>query len=200
MPYRLAYSQISWRHFLCLCICLCLSLSLLSLTHTLFLYLCLSLPHFLSLLSLSLLPSLLPSFLFFVFCLFSLFFWNRVSLCCAGCPETHFVDQAGLEPRIPCESDSRVKAFSNWGFLLPDDFSMCQTDTNLANTAFFFLCTPLSWCRLLRFMRCNLFQLSGPGALLWMLVHRYYETEWNVYGHWNVEGKSVRPRQLQGLW
>ena len=36
---------------------------------------------------------------FFVFCFLDLFFFrDRVSLCSPGCPETHSVDQAGLEP------------------------------------------------------------------------------------------------------
>ena len=39
-------------------------------------------------------------FICFVFCLFvCLFFRDRVSLCSPGCPETHSVDQAGLELR-----------------------------------------------------------------------------------------------------
>ena len=33
------------------------------------------------------------------FCLFVLFFGDRVSLCSSGCPGTHSVDQAGLELR-----------------------------------------------------------------------------------------------------
>jgi hypothetical protein len=37
-----------------------------------------------------------------------LVFRNRVSLCSPGCPETHFVDQAGLELRNPPASASRV--------------------------------------------------------------------------------------------
>jgi hypothetical protein len=48
------------------------------------------------------------SFLFFV-CLFGwLVFQDRVSLCSPGCPETHFVDQAGLELRNPPASTSQV--------------------------------------------------------------------------------------------
>jgi hypothetical protein len=43
------------------------------------------------------------SFLFvglvFFFFFFFWFFPDRVSLCSPGCPETHFVDQAGLELR-----------------------------------------------------------------------------------------------------
>jgi hypothetical protein len=35
----------------------------------------------------------------FYFILFFCFFRDRVSLCSPGCPETHFVDQAGLELR-----------------------------------------------------------------------------------------------------
>jgi hypothetical protein len=47
-----------------------------------------------------------PSFLFV--CLFVCFlvFHDRVSLCCPGCPGTHFVDQAGLELRNPLASAS----------------------------------------------------------------------------------------------
>jgi hypothetical protein len=44
-----------------------------------------------------------------------LFFWDRVSLYSPGCPETHFVDQAGLELRSPPASASQVlglKAFA----------------------------------------------------------------------------------------
>jgi hypothetical protein len=46
-------------------------------------------------------------FLFVCFVLF-LFFWYWVSLCSPGCPETHFVDQAGLELRNPPASASQV--------------------------------------------------------------------------------------------
>jgi hypothetical protein len=35
-------------------------------------------------------------------------FRDRVSLCSPGCPETHFVDQAGLELRNPPASASQV--------------------------------------------------------------------------------------------
>jgi hypothetical protein len=46
-------------------------------------------------------------FCFFVF--FGLdFFRDRVSLYSPGCPETHFVDQAGLELRNPPASASQV--------------------------------------------------------------------------------------------
>jgi hypothetical protein len=42
-------------------------------------------------------------------CLFLFFFFrDRVSLCSPGCPETHSVDQAGLELRNPPASASRV--------------------------------------------------------------------------------------------
>lgn len=37
-----------------------------------------------------------------------LFFRDRVSLCSPGCPGTHSVDQAGLEPRDRPASVSRV--------------------------------------------------------------------------------------------
>jgi hypothetical protein len=37
-----------------------------------------------------------------------LVFRDRVSLCSPGCPETHFVDQAGLELRNPPASASQV--------------------------------------------------------------------------------------------
>ena len=43
----------------------------------------------------------------FLFC-FVLVFRDRVSLCSPGCPITHFVDQAGLEPRNPPASASHV--------------------------------------------------------------------------------------------
>jgi hypothetical protein len=52
-------------------------------------------------LHLGIIPNILFWFGFFV-CLFLflfLFFWDRVTLCCLGCPGTHFVDQAGLKPR-----------------------------------------------------------------------------------------------------
>ena len=46
------------------------------------------------------------------FCLFVLFcfvaFQDRVSLCSPGCPETHSVDQAGLELKNPPASASQV--------------------------------------------------------------------------------------------
>jgi hypothetical protein len=44
----------------------------------------------------------------FFFCCFVLFFQDRVSLCSPGCPETHSVDQAGLELRNPPASASQV--------------------------------------------------------------------------------------------
>jgi hypothetical protein len=50
----------------------------------------------------SLLETLITSFLFFYF----LVFQDRVSLYSPGCPGTHFVDQAGLEPRNPLASAS----------------------------------------------------------------------------------------------
>jgi hypothetical protein len=43
---------------------------------------------------------------FFLFCF--LVFRDRVSLCHPGCPETHSVDQAGLELRDPPASASEV--------------------------------------------------------------------------------------------
>ena len=43
-----------------------------------------------------------------VFCLFVLFFRDRVSLCSPGCPGTHSVDQAGLELRNQPASASQV--------------------------------------------------------------------------------------------
>jgi hypothetical protein len=46
-------------------------------------------------------------FVCFVFC-FVLFFRDRVSLYGPGCPETHFVDQAGLELRNLPASASQV--------------------------------------------------------------------------------------------
>jgi hypothetical protein len=47
---------------------------------------------------------------FVLFCLFVCFvlFWDRVSLCSPGCPETHSVDQAGLKLRNPPASASQV--------------------------------------------------------------------------------------------
>ena len=52
------------------------------------------------------------SFLFYsvlvFFCLFFVFFRDRFSLYSPGCPETHFVDQAGLEFRNLPASASRV--------------------------------------------------------------------------------------------
>jgi hypothetical protein len=47
------------------------------------------------------------SSLFFFFSWF-LVFQDRVSLCSPGCSGTHFVDQAGLELRIPLASASQV--------------------------------------------------------------------------------------------
>ena len=41
-----------------------------------------------------------------IFFFFFLFFRDKVSLCSPGCPETHFVDQAGLELRNPPASAS----------------------------------------------------------------------------------------------
>ena len=51
---------------------------------------------------LSLIVSLLLGFCFFGFCFLFLFlfFRDRVSLCSPGCPETYFIDQAGLELKI----------------------------------------------------------------------------------------------------
>jgi hypothetical protein len=49
------------------------------------------------------------SLCFVLFCLFFFFFfWDRVSLCCSGCPGTHSVDQAGLELRNSPASASQV--------------------------------------------------------------------------------------------
>jgi hypothetical protein len=45
----------------------------------------------------------LPMF-FYLF----IFFQDRLFLCSPGCPETHFVDQAGLELRNPPSTASRV--------------------------------------------------------------------------------------------
>jgi hypothetical protein len=49
-----------------------------------------------------------PAFFFF------LVFRDKVSLCSPGCPETHFVDQAGLELRNPPASASRVLGLKVW--------------------------------------------------------------------------------------
>ena len=46
--------------------------------------------------------------MFFLFCFVFFVFRDRVSLCSPGCPETHSVDQAGLELRNPPASASRV--------------------------------------------------------------------------------------------
>jgi hypothetical protein len=55
---------------------------------------------------------LLPFFLFVYFCFgfvfLGFFFRDRVSLCNPDCPGTHFVDQAGLELRIPPMSASQI--------------------------------------------------------------------------------------------
>jgi hypothetical protein len=48
-------------------------------------------------------PLHMGSFFFFL-----LVFRDRVSLCSPGCPETHFVDQAGLELRNLPASASQV--------------------------------------------------------------------------------------------
>jgi hypothetical protein len=47
----------------------------------------------------------IPIFLFLFVCFV---FQDRVSLYSPGCPETHFVDQAGLELRNPPASASQV--------------------------------------------------------------------------------------------
>jgi hypothetical protein len=47
---------------------------------------------------------------FVLFC-FVLFFRDKVSLCSPGCPETHSVDQAGLELRNLPASASQVLGF-----------------------------------------------------------------------------------------
>jgi hypothetical protein len=46
--------------------------------------------------------------LFVFVCLFVLFFQDRFSLCSPGCPETHSVDQTGLELRNLADSTSQV--------------------------------------------------------------------------------------------
>jgi hypothetical protein len=51
---------------------------------------------------------LLLSFYLFIHFLFWGVFQDRVSLCSPGCPETHSVDQAGLELRNPPASASQV--------------------------------------------------------------------------------------------
>jgi hypothetical protein len=56
-------------------------------------------------------------FSFFFFFFFFLVFQDRVSLYSPGCPETHFVDQAGLKLRNPpafqnkCFSRSFLRSF-----------------------------------------------------------------------------------------
>jgi hypothetical protein len=47
-------------------------------------------------------------YLFIHLFIYILVFQDRVSLCSPGCPETHFVDQAGLELRNPPASASQV--------------------------------------------------------------------------------------------
>ena len=49
-----------------------------------------------------------PFLLFFVLIFVFLFFRDRVSLYSPGCPGTHFIDQAGLEPRNRPASASQV--------------------------------------------------------------------------------------------
>jgi hypothetical protein len=44
----------------------------------------------------------------YLFCLFCFVFRDGVSLYSPGCPETHFVDQTGLELRNPPASASQV--------------------------------------------------------------------------------------------
>jgi hypothetical protein len=46
-----------------------------------------------------------------VFIYFSFWFFKIRFLCSPGCPRTHFVDKAGLEPRDPPASASRVLVF-----------------------------------------------------------------------------------------
>jgi hypothetical protein len=49
----------------------------------------------------------LSLFIYFIIIII-FFFWDRVSLYSPGCPDTHFVDQAGLELRNPPASASWV--------------------------------------------------------------------------------------------
>jgi hypothetical protein len=63
---------------------------------------------------------ILPGLLFCFFVLFC--FRDRVSLYSSGCPGTHSVDQAGLEPGDPPASASQVlglKAYATTAWLLP---------------------------------------------------------------------------------
>jgi hypothetical protein len=53
-----------------------------------------------------------------------LVFRDRVSLCSPGCPETHSVDQAGLELRNPSASASQVLGLKSWGHHCPARISI----------------------------------------------------------------------------
>jgi Na+/melibiose symporter-like transporter len=83
---------------------------------------------------------------FFCFVLFFcfLFFQDRVSLCSPGCPETHSVDQAGLELRNPPASDSQVLglkacATTAWRGHLFKDCSFCWKKDKFVLFCFFVL-------------------------------------------------------------
>jgi hypothetical protein len=49
-----------------------------------------------------------PENFFVMFCFVLFCFWDRVSLYSCGCPETNFLDKAGLELRNPPASASQV--------------------------------------------------------------------------------------------
>jgi hypothetical protein len=60
-------------------------------------------------------------FLCLFVCLF-VCFWDRISLCSPGCPETHSVDQAELELRDPPASASQVLGLKACATVWPDFF------------------------------------------------------------------------------
>jgi hypothetical protein len=61
--------------------------------------------------------------------IFFLFFRDRVSLCSPGCPETHFVDQAGLELRNPPASASASQVLG---------LKACATTARLENKMLYY--------------------------------------------------------------
>jgi hypothetical protein len=95
--------------------------------------------------------------LFFYFYFFV--FWDRVSLCSAGCPRTHFVDQASLELRNPPASTYQVlglkacatmpgflwlnlmewRHFLNWRSLLSNNSSLQQGYIKVTSTMALFI-------------------------------------------------------------
>jgi hypothetical protein len=73
-------------------------------------------------------------FWFLFIYLFILVFRDRVSLCSPGCPETHSVDQAGLELRNPPASASQVLGLK-----------ACATTTTWLYLFFYFEVLLLFW-------------------------------------------------------